>query len=86
MMTIQPSDFWVADIPYTSSSASKKRPILVLWLDGDDVVAAVVTSAKPTFTICFAIALQLHSSTLARSPSDSTTSNFTLLYKSCSEI
>jgi mRNA interferase MazF len=46
-MTIQPGDFWVADIPYTSGSASKKRPILVLWLDGDDVVAAVVTSAKP---------------------------------------
>ena len=47
MTTIQPGDFWVADIPYTSSGGSKKRPILVLWLDGDDIVAAVVTSAKP---------------------------------------
>ncbi|MEW6498275.1 MAG: type II toxin-antitoxin system PemK/MazF family toxin [Cyanobacteriota bacterium] len=47
MMTIQPGEFWVADIPFTSGSGSKKRPILVLWLDGDDVVAAVVTSAKP---------------------------------------
>lgn len=47
MTTIQPGEFWVADIPFTSGGGSKKRPILVLWLDGDDVVAAVVTSAKP---------------------------------------
>ncbi len=46
-MTIQAGEFWVADIPFTSGGGSKKRPILVLWLDGDDVVAAVVTSAKP---------------------------------------
>lgn len=47
MTTIQPGEFWVADIPFTSGANSKKRPILVLWLDGDDVVAAVVTSAQP---------------------------------------
>ncbi|MFK0735045.1 MAG: type II toxin-antitoxin system PemK/MazF family toxin [Gloeotrichia echinulata IR180] len=47
MMIIQAGEFWVADIPFTSGGGSKKRPILVLWLDGDDVVAAVVTSAKP---------------------------------------
>ena len=46
-MNIQAGEFWVADIPFTSGGGSKKRPILVLWLDGDDVVAAVVTSAKP---------------------------------------
>ena len=46
-MTIQPGEFWVADIPFTSGVSSKKCPILILWLDGDDVVAAVVTSAKP---------------------------------------
>ncbi|BAZ25817.1 hypothetical protein NIES4073_67230 [Kalymmatonema gypsitolerans NIES-4073] len=46
-MTIQPGEFWVADIPFTSGGGSKKRPVLVLWLDGDDFVAAVVTSAKP---------------------------------------
>jgi len=46
-MTIQAGEFWVADIPFTGGGGSKKRPILVLWLDGDDVVAAVVTSAKP---------------------------------------
>ena len=46
-MTIQPGDFWVADILFTDGSASKKRPILVLWLDGQDVVAAAVTSAAP---------------------------------------
>jgi mRNA interferase MazF len=47
MMTIRPGDFWVADIPFTDGSASKKRPVLVLWLDGDDAVVAAVTSAAP---------------------------------------
>ena len=47
MMTIQPGEFWVADIPFTSAAASKKRPVLVLWLDGTDLVAAAVTSAGP---------------------------------------
>ncbi len=47
MTTIQAGEFWVADIPFTSGGGSKKRPILVLWLDGNDLVAAVVTSAKP---------------------------------------
>lgn len=46
-MTIQPGDFWVADIPFTDGSGSKRRPVLVLWLDAVDVVAAVVTSAPP---------------------------------------
>jgi len=26
---------------------SKKRPVLILWCDGDDVIVAVVTSAQP---------------------------------------
>ena len=47
MTTIQPGEFWVANIPFTSGGGSKKRPILVLWLDGNDIVAALVTSAKP---------------------------------------
>lgn len=47
MTTIEPGDFWVANIPFTNGADSKKRPILLLWLDGEDVVAAVVTSAKP---------------------------------------
>jgi mRNA interferase MazF len=46
-MPIQPGDFWVADIQFTDGSASKKRPVLVLWLDGLDAVVAVVTSAAP---------------------------------------
>ena len=46
-MPIQPGDFWVADIPFTSGSGSKKRPVLVLWLDGLDAVVAAVTSAAP---------------------------------------
>jgi mRNA interferase MazF len=40
-------EFWVADIPFTSGTASKKRPVLILWLDGNDAVVAVVTSAQP---------------------------------------
>jgi mRNA interferase MazF len=47
MMTIQPGEFWVADIVFTNGIASKKRPVLVLWLDGNDAVVAVVTSAQP---------------------------------------
>lgn len=47
MTIIEPGDFWIANIPFTSGTASKKRPVLVLWLDGDDVVVAVVTSANP---------------------------------------
>ncbi|MEH2081665.1 MAG: type II toxin-antitoxin system PemK/MazF family toxin [Nostoc sp.] len=47
MTTIQAGEFWVADIPFTSGSSSKKLPVLVLWIDGNDVVVAVVTSAKP---------------------------------------
>ncbi|MCI0690725.1 type II toxin-antitoxin system PemK/MazF family toxin [candidate division KSB1 bacterium] len=47
MMTIQPGEFWVADIPFTNATASKKRPVLVLWLDGADAVVAAVTTALP---------------------------------------
>ena len=47
MTIIHPGDFWVADIPFTDGSASKKRPVLVLWLDGRDAVVAAVTSAAP---------------------------------------
>jgi len=46
-MPIRPGDFWVADIRFTDLSSSKKRPILVLWLDGFDAVVAAVTSAAP---------------------------------------
>jgi mRNA interferase MazF len=45
-MTIQPGEFWVADIPFTDGSRSKRRLVLVLWLDAMDVVAAVVTTAS----------------------------------------
>jgi mRNA interferase MazF len=46
-MPIRPGDFWVADIPFTDRITSKKRPVLVLWLDGLDAVVAAVTSAAP---------------------------------------
>jgi mRNA interferase MazF len=46
-MTIRPGEFWVADIPFTDGSGSKKRPVLVLWIDGNDAVVVAVTSAAP---------------------------------------
>lgn len=46
-MIISAGEFWLADIPFTNGKASKKRPVLVLWLDGFDVVVAAVTSAPP---------------------------------------
>lgn len=46
-MTIRSGEFWVADIPFTDQRTSKKRPVLVLWLDGSDAVVAAVTSASP---------------------------------------
>jgi hypothetical protein len=44
-MIIQPGEIWIADIPFTTAKVSKKRPVLVLWLDGADVIVAAVTSA-----------------------------------------
>ena len=46
-MAASAGEFWIADIPFTNASASKRRPILILRLDAADVVAAVVTSALP---------------------------------------
>jgi mRNA interferase MazF len=47
MTTIRAGDLWIANIPFTNASESKKRPVLVLWIDGSDVIVAVVTSAEP---------------------------------------
>ena len=55
-MTIKAGDIWLADIPFTNGRASKKRPVLVLWLDGLDAVVAVVTSAAPRSATDVAIA------------------------------
>ena len=46
-MPIQPGELWVANIPFTSGSGFKNRPVLILWLDGMDAVVAAVTSATP---------------------------------------
>lgn len=46
-MTITPGDIWIAEILFTDGSASKKRPVLILWLDAQDVIVAAVTSASP---------------------------------------
>ena len=44
----QPGEVGIADIPFTSGTASKLRPVLVLfWTDAADVVVAAVTSAAP---------------------------------------
>ena len=43
----QPGEVWIADIPFTSGTVSKLRPVLVLWTDAADVVVAAVTSASP---------------------------------------
>ena len=51
MMTIQPGEFWVADIRYTDGQGSKRRPDLVLWLEGPDAVVAAVTSTTADGTI-----------------------------------
>jgi mRNA interferase MazF len=47
MTTIQAGEFWVAEIRFTSGIDSKRHPVLVLWLDGNDAIVAVVTSANP---------------------------------------
>jgi mRNA interferase MazF len=46
-MTIQPGEVWIANIPFTNGMSSKKRPVLVLWIDGNDAIVALVTSALP---------------------------------------
>ena len=46
-MTAQAGELWVADITFTNGTASKRRPVLVLWVDGADVVVAAVTSSAP---------------------------------------
>lgn len=46
-MIIQSGDLWLANIPFTNASGSKRRPVLVLWLDAQDLVVAAVTSALP---------------------------------------
>jgi mRNA interferase MazF len=46
-MTPSPGEIWLAEIPFTDGSASKIRPVLILWLDAADCVVAAVTSAPP---------------------------------------
>lgn len=44
---IRAGELWLARIPFTAGSAAKIRPVLVLWIDGQDAVVAVVTPAGP---------------------------------------
>jgi len=43
----QPGEIWVAEIPFTSGVAAKRRPVMVLWIDAEDAVVAAATSAPP---------------------------------------
>jgi mRNA interferase MazF len=79
-MTIQPGDLWLADIFFTKGAAAKKRPVLVLWLDANDVVVAVVTSAPPRTVMD--VALQDWSSSGLRLPSTVRLSRLDCLEKS----
>ncbi|RUT10124.1 hypothetical protein DSM106972_006190 [Dulcicalothrix desertica PCC 7102] len=47
MTTIKAGDLWIANIQFSTGTGSKKRPVLILWLDGDDVITAAITSAQP---------------------------------------
>ena len=47
MTTIRAGEIWIANIFFTNAIQSKKRSVLILWLDGDDAIVAVVTAAKP---------------------------------------
>lgn len=47
MITIKAGEFWLAEIQYTNGTDAKKRPALILWLDGQDAIVALVTSAPP---------------------------------------
>jgi len=46
-MTIQPGDLWRANIPFTDQTGFKIRPVLILWIDSQDVVIASITSSAP---------------------------------------
>jgi mRNA interferase MazF len=43
----QSGEIWLAQIHFTSGVASKIRPVLILWLDGQDAIVAAITSASP---------------------------------------
>ncbi len=43
--SIAPGDICLAAIPFTSGLPGKVRPVLVLWLDGEDCVVCPITSA-----------------------------------------
>jgi mRNA interferase MazF len=49
-MTMQAGEIWLADIQFTDGSASKIRPVLILWLEGMDAVVAAITSVAPRAT------------------------------------
>ena len=46
-MTVQPGELWLAEIRFTDGSASKIRPVLILWLDALDAVVSAVTASVP---------------------------------------
>jgi mRNA interferase MazF len=41
MTIIKGGEFWVAKILFTDGTSSKKRPVLILWVDGEALLVAV---------------------------------------------
>ncbi len=42
-----PGEVWLARVEFSDESGAKVRPALVLWVDGEDVVVATITSSRP---------------------------------------
>lgn len=48
MTIVRAGELWVAEIFFTDGSASKKRPVLILWVDGDDVIRLLAKASNLT--------------------------------------
>ena len=66
-MTMPAGELWLADIPFSAGQTTKVRPVLVLWLDGADVVVAAITTALPRSI--YDVALQDWAASGLRKPS-----------------
>ncbi|MEM8780819.1 MAG: hypothetical protein AAGF26_18530 [Cyanobacteria bacterium P01_G01_bin.49] len=64
MMIIEAGEFWIGNIPFTNGVNAKKRPVLVLWRDDEDVVVAVDIGILDIIeTACYLKCLGIHNST-----------------------
>jgi mRNA interferase MazF len=44
---LRAGEIWLANIPFTTGTGRKLRPVLILWMDAQDAVVAAITSASP---------------------------------------